>query len=113
MDPEAQEDWLDAKLREDAPYLDDAGFTARVVQQLPVRRRQSQKLRAAIILGITFLASVIAYVLTGGGAFLADAAAFLVAMPTTTLWILAACCGMVATGLSLSAVLSKSNESRS
>ena len=113
MDPEPQEDWLDAKLREDAPYLDDAGFTARVVQQLPVRRRQSQKLRAAIILGITLLASVLAYVLSDGGAVLADTAAFLVAMPTITLWVLALCSALIVTGLSVSALLSRSNEIRS
>ena len=30
-----QEDWLDRELREAAPYIDDEGFTARVLQQLP------------------------------------------------------------------------------
>ncbi len=33
-----QEDWLDRQLREAAPYIDDEGFTARVLQQLPPPR---------------------------------------------------------------------------
>ena len=33
-----QDDSLDARLRDEAVYIDDAGFTARVVQQLPARR---------------------------------------------------------------------------
>ena len=37
MDEKLQEDWLDARLRDEAPYIDDAGFTARVVQKLPAR----------------------------------------------------------------------------
>ena len=35
MDEQLQEDWLDRRLREEMPYIDDAGFTARVVQKLP------------------------------------------------------------------------------
>ena len=37
MDDQFQEDWLDTRLREEAPYIDDGGFTARVIQQLPAR----------------------------------------------------------------------------
>jgi hypothetical protein len=50
-----QEDWLDRELREAAPYIDDEGFTARVLQQLPPPRRGHDLLRAAILLGMTFL----------------------------------------------------------
>ena len=35
MDNQFQEDWLDTRLREEAPYIDDDGFTAKVIQQLP------------------------------------------------------------------------------
>ena len=52
MDEQIQEDWLDARLRTEAPYIDDAGFSARVVAQLPVRRARSS-LRAIILLGAT------------------------------------------------------------
>ena len=57
-----QEDWLDRELREAAPYIDDEGFTARVLQQLPPPRRGHDLLRAAILLGMTLLASLLAYI---------------------------------------------------
>jgi hypothetical protein len=112
MNEQLQEDWLDAKLRDEAPYLDDAGFTARVVQQLPTRR-QSRSVRAFILLGVTLLASVIAYFVTGGGAFFANAAEFLVAMPFITVCAIALCCGLVATALGTSFAVVKSREQRS
>jgi hypothetical protein len=40
MDEKNREDWLDQQLREAAPYIDDDGFTARVLQKLPVVRSQ-------------------------------------------------------------------------
>jgi len=58
---------LDRQLREAAPYIDDDGFTARVVANLPASRRDPARLRAAVILGLTVLGCAIAYVLTGGG----------------------------------------------
>src|SRR5437867_11779500 len=68
-----QEELLDRQLRDSAPYIDDAGFTARVLKQLPRKlsgpRRES--LRAVIIFGITLLASVLAYVLSDVGRFVA------------------------------------------
>ena len=64
MDEKQQEDSLDRQLREAAPYIDDEGFTARVLQQLPPPRRGLDSLRAAILLGITLLASALAYVLS-------------------------------------------------
>ena len=69
MEQVNQEDWLDKELREATPYIDDAGFTARVLQQLPPPRRSRDLLRAAILLGMTLLASVLAYVVSGGGRF--------------------------------------------
>ena len=86
MDEQLQEDWLDAKLRDEMPYIDDAGFTARVVQQLPRRRRASRNVRGAILLATTFVASVLAFVFAG--ASVADAAAFLFALPPITVWVL-------------------------
>jgi hypothetical protein len=40
---------LDARLRDETPYIDDAGFTARVMQQLPRRRFSWSTQRAFII----------------------------------------------------------------
>ncbi|TMP94839.1 MAG: hypothetical protein E6L08_02930 [Verrucomicrobia bacterium] len=87
MDEKQQEDSLDRQLREAAPYIDDEGFTARVLQQLPPPRRGRDSLRAVILLGITLLASALAYVLSDGGRFLVVAMARLTALPT--LWLLA------------------------
>ncbi len=65
MDENSQEDLLDARLRDEAAYIDDAGFTARVVRKLPARPVRHW-LRALILLGVTLVASVIAYFLSGG-----------------------------------------------
>jgi ABC-type thiamin/hydroxymethylpyrimidine transport system permease subunit len=112
MDEQVQEDWLDARLREEAPYIDDAGFTARIVRQLPARR-QSNSLRGAILLAVTFVASVLAYFISDRGGFLADSAAFLVAMPVVTLCVIAICCGLLVTALGASAALSEARAPRS
>lgn len=107
MEAELEEDWLDAKLREEAPYLDDAGFTARVVQQLPTPR-QSRTARNFILLGFTIIATLVAYFVSGGGAFLAEDAAFLVAMPFVTTCVIAGICALVVTAIGASAAISKS-----
>ena len=111
MDEQLQEDWLDAKLREEAPYIDDAGFTALVVSQLPARR-QSRSLRASILLVITFVACAAAYFASGGGGFLSESAAFLVAMPIWTVCLLAMCCGLLVTVLGTAAAMTKARERR-
>ena len=58
MDEQLQEDWLDRRLREEMPYIDDAGFTARVVQKLPAPVSR-QSWRAVILISVTLLASVV------------------------------------------------------
>ncbi|MEP6810741.1 MAG: hypothetical protein ABI992_10895 [Chthoniobacterales bacterium] len=110
MDEQLQEDWLDAKLRDEAPYLDDAGFTVRVLSQLPARR-QSRSLRNAFFFAITLLACVVAYFVSGGGSFLGENAAFLVAMPIWTVCALAGFCGLLVMGLGTAAAL-KTTRSR-
>jgi hypothetical protein len=52
------EDQIDALLREQNTYVDDNGFTARVIQSLPQRRRAW--LRPVIILGAAAIGSVLA-----------------------------------------------------
>jgi hypothetical protein len=52
------EDQMDALLREQNTYVDDNGFTARVVKSLPRRRRAW--LRPVILLGATAIGSVLA-----------------------------------------------------
>jgi len=112
MDEQLQGDWLDARLRDEAPYLDDAGFTARVVQQLPARR-QSSSVRAFILFGVTLLACVIAYFVSGGGSVFANAAEFLVAMPFVTVCVIAGGCALMVTLLGASAAVIGAREQRS
>ena len=105
MPEQSQEDWLDARLRDEAPYIDDAGFTARVMQQLPAPAR-SRSSRNVILFGMTIIASLLAYLLSGGGTFFADAAAFLVAMPLVTICAIAGASALVIMGLGAAAAVS-------
>ena len=58
---------LDQQLREAAPYIDDDGFTARVMASLPaVPRSEPQWLRAMVVLGLALIGTGIAYLLSGG-----------------------------------------------
>lgn len=92
-------DWLDAKLREEAPYIDDAGFSASVMQKLPPRRRATRSFRSTILLAAAVLASLCAYYLSGGGRFIyeAFARAELFSPPIIVL-------GALATGVAVTAV---------
>ncbi len=110
MDEQLQEDWLDARLRDEASYIDDAGFTANVMQQLKPRRGQSSSLRAFILLGITLVACVIAYFVTGRGAVLANAAEFLAAMPFVTVCVIAGSCALVMMMLGASFAFARERE---
>jgi hypothetical protein len=86
MNDQLQEDWLDARLRDEAPYIDDAGFTALVVQKLPAQRAAPRSLRGIVLLAITVIACVVTYFVSDGGRFVTSVAHTLVAMP---LWIIA------------------------
>jgi len=102
-----QEDWLERQLREAAPYIDDDGFTARVLQQLPPPRRGHDLLRAAILLGMTFLASALAYVVSGGGRFVTMSIERLASLPVLWVFVLALASGLVISAVGATAALSK------
>ena len=72
MDETNDMDLLDRQLREAAPYLDDDGFTRRVLQKLPVRRPRLQAFRASILLGASVIASMVAYLLSDDGRFVSE-----------------------------------------
>ena len=65
-------DWLDRRLREEAQYIDDAGFTANVMLKLPAHRA-TRSLRSTILIATAVLASLCAYYLSGGGRFIYEA----------------------------------------
>ncbi len=106
-----QEDWLDRELREAAPYIDDGGFTVRVLQQLPPPRRRHDLLRAIILLGMAFLASVLAYVVSGGGRFVSETLDRLAALPVLWVFVLAVASGLVIAAGGATAAVSRSRAS--
>ncbi len=98
MDESLQEDWLETRLRDEASYIDDAGFTALVVQQLPGRRATQNSFRGFFLLAITVLACVVTYFVSDGGHFLVSAIQTAAAMPLWMVSTIALFCGVVATG---------------
>jgi hypothetical protein len=111
MDEQLQEDWLDRRLREEMPYIDDVGFTARVVQKLPAPVSR-HSWRAAILISITLLASVVTYLASDGGHFLIVAVYRLAAMPLLFVSLVAICCTLVATAVAAGAAWSNVREQR-
>ncbi|PYK15017.1 MAG: hypothetical protein DME55_14245 [Verrucomicrobia bacterium] len=98
-------------MREAAPYIDDEGFTARVLQQLPAPRRAHDLLRAAILLGMTLLASGLAYVVSGGGRFISITLERLAALPVLWVFVLALASGLMIAAVGAAAAISQGRAS--
>ncbi len=113
MNEVKQEAWLDRQLREGAPYIDDEGFTARVLQQLPAPRHSRRSLRSAILLAITVLASVLAYLVSDGGRFLVVALTRLTTLPTLWLFVLALGSGILVMAGGVIAAIARTRELQS
>ena len=111
MDENLQEDWLDARLGDEASYVDDAGFTAGVIQKLPVRRVR-HSYRAAILLAVTALASLIVYLLAGRSSFIAEAVTNFIFMPLSLIYLMAIGAGLLLMGFGVSAAMSKTGGQR-
>ena len=107
MEEKLQEDWLEARMRDEAPYLDDAGFTSRVVQKLPARHVR-RSARAIIMLGITLAACVAAFWFAGGTSFAIDAYTNVAMLPIMWMWIFAAAAAVLVMVGGLAAALSRS-----
>ena len=106
MEEKVQEDWLDARLRDEAAYIDDAGFTSRVVRKLPARSVR-RSYRAAILLAVTIAASIVTYFLAGGTWFVAERLTVLAMMPLTTMLVTAATVTVLIMAGGLAMALSK------
>jgi hypothetical protein len=104
-----EDDELDRHLREAVPYLDDAGFTARVLHGLPARSAPA-RLRAAILIAVTLVASALAYVFSGGGRFVNDVLVQLSALPATWLLALTFVAGIIVGAIGLAAAVFKARE---
>jgi len=103
---------LDRQLREAMPYIDDEGFTARVMARLPAARREPQWLRAMILLGLTLLGSAVAYLVSGGGRFVREGVIQLSDFPIWLLLVFAFGCGLVVGAFAVIVAVRKTPEVR-
>jgi hypothetical protein len=102
------DDLLDARLRDETPYIDDAGFTARVMKQLPRRRLSWNTERAFVIFAATILSVVVAYFASGEGMFVHDAFVRMSALQPLQLLLVILACGTAMTVAGLWAALTRS-----
>jgi hypothetical protein len=86
---------LDRQLREAVPYVDDNGFTARVMARLPAAPREPRWLRAMVLLGLALLGSGVAYLLSGGGRVVREGMIQMADFPIWLLLVFAFGCGLV------------------
>jgi hypothetical protein len=112
MDETSREDWLDRQLRDAAPYIDDDGFTGRVLARLPAPKPARQSLRTTILVGITLLASALAYVISGGGHFITVEIIRLAALPALWIFALALGTGLLMMAGGLVAAVAKTSRDR-
>ncbi len=101
---------LDARLRDETRYIDDAGFTARVMKQLPRRRYSWSTQRAFIIFAATIVSVVIAYFASGEGMFVHDAFARVSGLRPLQLLLLIFVCGTGMTIAGLWAALTRTRD---
>ena len=95
MSDATEQDWLDRKLQEAAPYIEDDGFTARVLRQLAQPVQRLQFLRPLILVGMSAFASALTYVLSDGGRFLIVEMFKVTTIPTLWVVVFALASGML------------------
>jgi anti-sigma factor RsiW len=110
MNAMIDDETLDRQLREATPYIDDEGFTARVMAKLPAARREPRWLRAMIFLGLTLVGSGIAYLL--GGPFVREGVIQLSDFPIWLLLVFAFGCGLVVGAFAVIVAVRKTPEVR-
>jgi len=111
MNAMIDDETLDRQLCEAAPYIDDDGFTDRVMANLPAVRREPQWLRAMIVLGLAFLGSGVAYVI-GGGHVVREGITQLADFPIWLLLVFAFGCGLVVGAFAVIFAIRKTPEVR-
>jgi len=112
MNPMIDDETLDRQLCEAMPYIDDEGFTARVMARLPAARREPRWLRAMILLGLTLLGSAVAYLVSGGGRFVREGVIQLSDFPIWLLLVFAFGCGLVVGAFAVIVAVRKTPEVR-
>jgi hypothetical protein len=113
MNEPMEQDWLDRKLQEAAPYIEDDGFTARVLQLLPPRERRTEFLRPFILVSMSALASALTYVLSDGGRFLVVEMFKVTTIPTLWVVVFALASGMLVMAGGIFAAMSKTSNFQS
>jgi hypothetical protein len=103
------DDELDRQLREAVPYIDDGGFTSRVMQSLPPRSA-GVRLRGTILMTMTALACGLAYILSGRGGFVNGFVIRVSELPFTWLLALTFAAGILVGAFGLTAALFKARE---
>jgi hypothetical protein len=112
MNAMIDDETLDRQLREASPYIDDEGFTARVMVRLPAAQREPRWVRAMILIGLTALGSGVAYLLSGGGRFVREGMLQLSNFPIWLLLVFAFGCGLVIGAFAVIAAIRKTPEVR-
>jgi hypothetical protein len=102
---------LDRQLREAVPYINDDGFTARVLARLPAARREPQWLRVMIVLGLALLGTGVAY-LIGGGHIVREGIIEFANFPIWLLLVFAFGCGLVVGAFAVIFAIRKTPEVR-
>jgi hypothetical protein len=102
---------LDRQLREAVPYIDDDGFTARVIARLPAARREPRWLRAMIVFGLALLGTGVAYSI-GGGHVVREGMIELANFPIWLLLVFAFGCGLVVGAFAVIFAIRKTPEVR-
>ena len=110
MNEEREQDWLDKKLQEAAPYIEDDGFTAHVLKQLPAPHVRWQFLRPLILVAASALSSALTYVLSDGGRFIIVEMIKVTTIPTVWVVAFALASGMLVMAGGIVAAMSKASQ---
>ncbi len=103
---------LDRQLREAVPYINDDGFTARVITRLPATRAEPRWLRAMIVVGLALIGTGMAYFLSGGGSLVRQGVVQMADFPIWLLLVFAFGCGLVVGAFAVIFAIRKTPEVR-
>ncbi len=103
---------LDRQLREAVPYVDDDGFTVRVMANMPAAPREPRWLRAMVLVGLALLGSGVAYLLSGGGRVVREGMIQMADFPIWLLLVFAFGCGLVVGAFAVIFAIRKTPEVR-
>ena len=103
---------LDGHLLEAVPYVNDDGFTARVMASLPDARRETQWLRAMIVVGLALIGTGMAYFLSGGSSLVREGVVQMADFPIWLLLVFAFGCGLVVGAFAVIFAIRKTPEVR-